>query len=92
MADKRRYRLINGDFDPEEARELLMTLFVDKINFHQRNNLSRRERGLETDASIERIEKLRGTKADVAAMLEEAIGANNALHIDCSIDITLTAK
>jgi len=36
---------------------------------------------------VKRIEQLRKTEADVAAT-----EADNKLHIDCSIDITLTNK
>ena len=41
---------------------------------------------------MKRIEQLRKTEADVAALLENATEADNKLHIDCSIDITLTNK
>lgn len=32
---KRSYCLIKGSFDPEDARQILMVLVNDKINFHQ---------------------------------------------------------
>ena len=91
--ETRQFRLISGVFYPDEASQLLMTLIEDKISFHQRNNWSRRERFGETDtASAGRISELRQTKADLAALVEEAEAAGMTLSISGNIDITLTPK
>ncbi|MEZ5555043.1 hypothetical protein [Haliea sp.] len=91
--DAQRFRLISGVFYPDEANQLLMTLIEDKISFHQRNNWSRRERFGETDAAgVKRINELRQTKADLAALVEAAEAAGMKLSISGNIDITLTPK
>jgi hypothetical protein len=92
-ADTRSYRLISGVFYPDEASQLLMTLIEDKISFHQRNNWSRRERFGESDpVSAKRITELRQTKADLAALIEEAAAAGMQLSISGNIEITLTPE
>ena len=87
------YCLIRGEFFPDEARELLMTLIDDKIRFHQRNDWSRRERFGETDiVGVKRIDELRQTKADLAAVLAELGDVGTKLTINCNIGITLTPE
>lgn len=91
--DTRSYRLINGVFYPEEASQLLLTLIEDKISFHKRNDWSRRERFGEVDrASVNRVKELRQTKADLAALIEEATAAGMTLTISGNIEITLTPE
>ena len=91
--DKRSYRLIDGLFSPDEANQLLMTLIEDKINFHQRNNWSSRERFGESDSvSAKRISELRQTKADLAALVAEATAVGMKLTIRGNIEITLTPE
>ena len=90
-SDERSYRLISGEFKPDEARELLMTLIEDKIGFHERNNWSRREHRLDTEDGVKRIAVLRQTKADLVTMLEEASEAGMKLAINCNIEISLEA-
>ena len=60
-SDHNSYRLISGEFHPDEAREILMTLIEDKIGFHERNNWSRREHQLDTTEGEKRIAALRQT-------------------------------
>lgn len=91
--DTRSYRLINGVFSPEEAGQLLTTLIEDKISFHKRNDWSRRERFGEIEgASVKRVGELRQTKADLAAVVEEAAAAGMKLTISGNIEITLTPE
>ncbi|MEQ9462446.1 MAG: hypothetical protein RJQ10_02200 [Haliea sp.] len=91
--DKRNYTLISGEFFADEASQLLMTLIEDKINFHQRNNWSRRERFGEADAaSGRRINELRQTKVDLASLIEQAAAAGMKLNISGTIEVTLTPQ
>jgi hypothetical protein len=92
MADdpvKQTYGLIRGVFCPDDARELLMTLIDNKISFHQLNNRSRRERFGEIDpAVVKRIDELRQSKADIAALIGELGALGMRLRINCNIEIT----
>jgi hypothetical protein len=89
-SNKRSYCLIKGSFDPEDARQILMVLVNDKINFHQRNDWSRRERFGETDpAETKRIEELQQTKADIAELIEYVTDSGLNLTINCNIEVLL---
>ena len=92
MADdavREHYRLINGTFSADDAREVLLTLLEDKIRYHARNNWSRRERCLDTEWGDRRIIELRQTKADIAELVAAAKEAGAELAIDCEIKVTL---
>ncbi len=92
-SDTRNFTLISGEFFPDEASQLLMTLIEDKISFHQRNNWSRRERFGEVDAaSTRRISELRQTKEDLARVVEEAAAAGMKLSISGNIEIAFTPQ
>jgi hypothetical protein len=70
-----------------------MTLIQDKLSFHQRNNWSRRERfGESEEAGTKRMGELRQTKADMAALIEEAKADGMVLTINCNIEITLSPQ
>ena len=84
------YQLISGVFTADEAKEILMTLIQDKINFHQRNELSRRERFGEPGAAAgKRIMELKKTRTDLAALLEKAGAASQQLVINCTIEVNM---
>lgn len=82
--------LINGSFFPEDAKQVLMTLVDDKINFHQRSDWGRIERFGEIDpSSARRIEELRQTKVDITALIDNAAALGMKLSIQCNIEILL---
>ena len=86
---KQSYGLIRGEFSPDDARELLLTLIDNKISFHQLNNRSRRERFGEIDpAVVKRVDELRQSKADIATLIEEMGALGMKLSINCNIEIT----
>lgn len=83
------YQLINGVFSADDARNLLLTLINDKIQFHQKESWSRKERFGDMPASgRSRIDELMQTKTDLAALIEAVNASGERLSISCSIDIT----
>ncbi len=87
--DKRDFQLIKGEFNPDEANEVLMKLINDKISFHQTHNWSRRELGESDAAGRKRIEQLTQTRAELAELLKAAGAASQRLTINCTIEISL---
>lgn len=82
------FQLISGDFDAEEAQEILLSLVDNKIGFHERKDFSLQERFGETEPSVlSRLDQLRQTKKDLARLLEKAVSADQRLSIHCTIDI-----
>lgn len=92
-SDKRDYRLISGEFVAGDARQVLLSLIDDKINFHQRNNWSHRERfGEDNPAVIKRIEELGQTREDITKLVEQADAEGMTLKINSNIEIVLSAE
>lgn len=53
MNTEKKYSLIDGDFTPKQAEEILRDLYTSKIQFHQMKNFSSIERfGKEDEVSI----------------------------------------
>jgi len=85
------YSLIRGSFSPDAARQLLMSLVNYKINFHQQNDWSHRERfGEENPAAVKRAEELSQTRDDIAQLVEQASAMGLNMSIKSNIEIELT--
>jgi len=88
--EKKNYCLISGSFSPDAARQVLMSLINYKINFHQLNDWSRRERfGEDNPAALKRVEELSQAREDIAHLLEEAAAMGLKLSIKSNIEIGL---
>ncbi|MDP3145548.1 MAG: hypothetical protein Q8T03_11485 [Bacteroidota bacterium] len=89
MKTKHKYKLIDGEFDPCEARSVLLTLVNSKINFHsmQSFGLTVRTSG-DTSFHDKRILELTQTNTDIRALIDYA--EKNKLHL--SVDGTIEIK
>jgi len=96
MIDKpesKHFCLINGSFSTEDARQVLMSLINHKINFHELNAWSHRERfGEDNAASLKRVEELSQTREEIAQLIKEAAETGQKLIINSSIEIALNRK
>lgn len=89
-SEKKNYCLISGSFSPDAARQVLMSLINHKINFHQLNDWSHRERfGQDNPAAVKRVEELGQAREDIAQLLEEAAAMGLKLRIRSDIEIEL---
>jgi hypothetical protein len=78
MENKSSISLIDGVFTPEEAREVVLKLLDYKINFHKIKNFCNEEKcGESVQASLDRIDALRASKAKFEALLESEDSAIN---------------
>jgi hypothetical protein len=90
-AETRDYKLISGEFSPEDAQQVLLSLIDFKIRFHQLKNWSQEERTGTTDTSAElRIAELTRTKADLSALIEQMMASDRELSVNCDISIEFT--
>ncbi|KYP13618.1 hypothetical protein [Flavihumibacter sp. CACIAM 22H1] len=65
------FNLVDGCFTNADAKEILATLFSDKIHFHQLRNFSHEERFGKPDAhAMERIPVLKKTLQETLAFLQ----------------------
>ena len=82
--------LIDGNFDPDEAKELLSSLLNDKIHFHQMKNFSSTERfGKQDQKSLKRIAELKEGNNDLLELISKAESENKILSIFAKINIDL---
>lgn len=80
--------LLDGEFSPEDAYEILLELFLSKINFHNSKNLSSRERlGIEDELSQKRIPDLRESIAKLKKIIEVAEVQNATVKIKSDVFI-----
>jgi hypothetical protein len=84
------YNLIQGDYTPEEALEIISHLLMKKINFHERKSFGQLIRfGIEDEASMKRIEELKVCKEAVKEMVREAKLSGKTMRVRSSITIDL---
>lgn len=82
--------LIDGSFTPDEAREILLKTFSDKLNFHKIKNWSSLERfGKEDEIALKRIPELTKEVEKLQELLSEAKNHNKRLVVTSEIRITL---
>jgi hypothetical protein len=80
-------KLIDGDFNVDEARELLIKLIEYKVNFHQSKIFSAQERNTKPGIhSIERIEDLRKSIEQLKELLS-TLESGSELSIQSTINI-----
>jgi hypothetical protein len=82
--------LIEGDFFFDEAKEILMSMFSSKINFHNIQNWSSQERfGKDDEIAQKRIPALRNEMKKLEEILLEAKAKKKKLLVTSEINISL---
>lgn len=91
MKTKKSFPLIDGVFSTSEGKELLLTLYADKIQFHAMKNFSSNERfGKDDEYSVKRIPELKKCVESITAVIKEAEARNKNLVIKSVINITFS--
>jgi len=90
MKQLQQFKLIDGTFNEPEARNLLLELIGNKINFHAKEKFSHQERfGKDILNSANRIEELKQEEAAMRKLLNQAKDENLKLNIKCNIEIEI---
>lgn len=80
------YSLIEGVFNAQESKEILMNIFNSKLKFHQRKNFGVKERtGYNDVISSKRIPELQKSLDHVIDILERAAVDNKMIKIHSNI-------
>ena len=88
MESIKKITLIDGSFDPEGAKDLLVNLLQNKVHFHTVKSLSFWERtGAKDVESIVRLEQLKVDRELVLKLMQEAQLEGKRVVIKSSIDI-----
>ncbi len=90
MKKQNNFRLIDGEFDADAARNILFTLVNSKINFHSMESFGIKVRS-SGDISFheKRIKELSVTNAEIKKVMDYAAKNNIRLKIDGTIKIKL---
>jgi len=82
--------LIKGTFKPDEAREILLQLLIDKINFHKIKIWGSRERFGKPDADSEqRLKYLNESRKNVEMFISKAIDEQKNITINSNIEMSI---
>lgn len=81
------FNLLKGTFTATDAKEILATLFNDKIRFHRLRNFSHEERfGVPDPHATERVPMLKQTLEDILTLLKQHdTEAQFEIHADIKI-------
>ena len=91
MSETSKYVLIEGVFQPQEARDALLEVFTGKIRFHQQKNLSSMERfGKEDEIALRRIPELKAELKRIQQVVQEAEAHQMKLRIHADVHISLS--
>jgi len=83
-------KIIDGKYNFEEAEDILMNMFLSKINFHNLKNLSSQERFGKLDENAQtRIPALKKEIKKLKEILNEAKVNNKKLVIQSEINISM---
>lgn len=86
--DKYQFKLIQGDFSPQDAKTVLMSVINSKINFHNLNSFSEFVKNNEDcETSKQRISVLTASLVDINKLLEESDRNGKRLKINGDITI-----
>ncbi len=93
MNNQNTYKLIDGEFEPTDARSILFTLVNDKINFHSMQSFGIKERTSgDTSFHDKRIKELAQTNIDIKNVMDYATENNLRLKIKGNIEIELISE
>lgn len=85
--------LINGEFTPAEAKEVLLAILNNKINFHRMKNFSAEERfGKADPLSSKRLLELEQSREMVKDYLSAAEAAGNMVVMESKVQLSLGDK
>lgn len=83
--------LIKGQFSPSEAKEILLSLFDYKIQFHQLQLLSMRERGMDAYLhSKERLEELKSNRDKIVALTSMCGELGEQINLEAEVVLSIS--
>lgn len=90
MKNNIQFNLIDGSFNIEDAKDLLETLIMDKINFHNLKKFSNEERFGDTDILTDRrLKKLKDNQKEVLRFLNNLDTNENKIEIKSTVEISV---
>lgn len=86
-------KLITGQYTPSEAKEILLNMVDNKINFHKIKNLSSEIHSEKPDIESQKsIEELKEARKQIITLIQKAKDDNTNLKIESTISIDFETK
>lgn len=86
-----KFKLIEGTFSTDEAKEILTNIFSEKINFHLMKNFSSQERfGKDDENATKRIHQLKEELKRLQSYLSSGNADKKNLSISSEINISIS--
>lgn len=85
-----RITLVDGQFKPGDAKDILHALLTQKIQYHTLRNLSHEERFGKPDKYA--LERLKELNKDKTAMADFLGNMDKSHHVDIKADIIIVQK
>jgi hypothetical protein len=87
------YKLIEGTFSDQEAKDILKNFFESKIHFHEMRNFSSEERfGHKDTMAVKRIPELKQASKDILEIVQQAKLGNKRLLINANVQISIVEE
>ena len=88
MKKKQEFKLIEGEFTPQDAKEVLTNLYNSKINFHLTKNFSSTERfGKNDETASKKIPQLRKSIKAITSIIQKATDKKKKLIVTATVNI-----
>ncbi len=89
MAEQLEFNLVLGNYSPEEAATVLLSLINSKINYHELDAFRQHERGEgNPQKSQRRIEELAESRSQVRELLERSEEKGLTISVKGVIEVT----
>ncbi len=90
MKSENKFKLIEGVFNPDDAKEVIINLLQNKLQFHSNKLFSSEIKfGIKDEYSKERLKQLNQSKTELLEILKECELNNYSLKINSSIEIEI---
>ncbi|HOZ51164.1 MAG TPA: hypothetical protein PLU17_04865 [Chitinophagaceae bacterium] len=82
------FKLIDGVFNSKDAKEILLSIIDNKINFHSHRVFSKDIRfGTLDDFSANRIQELKQARAEIVDLIQDSEEKNTQMILHSNISI-----
>ncbi|CAN5910008.1 hypothetical protein BH11VER1_BH11VER1_09900 [soil metagenome] len=90
MDTTQRYKLLDGSFNPDDAKQVLLSLVTSKIDFHHREKFSNEERfGSDVAHSERRLIELQQLHETLRTLCQSAADTGMCVKVNGWIEIEL---
>ena len=91
MKKRQTLKLIDGEFSAQDAKEVLLSLYSSKLNFHQMKDFSSNERfGKNDETASKRIPELKESMTAISAIIQDATIKKKNLIVTATVNIEFT--